>query len=103
MIPAEKLACPQVSFNNFQIFSKAMEEKQYTSYEFGPYCLLPFERLLLRDNKPLPLTPRVFDTLLAFVQNSGRLLSKDELMTMVWGETIVEESNLTQNIFVLRK
>lgn len=80
-----------------------MEEKPYTSYEFGPFRLLPFERLLLRDNQPVALAPRVFDTLLVFVQNSGRLLSKDELMQLVWGERIVEESNLTQNIFILRK
>ncbi|MBV9960374.1 MAG: tetratricopeptide repeat protein [Acidobacteria bacterium] len=80
-----------------------MEEKPYTSYEFGPFRLLPFERLLLRDDRPVALAPRVFDTLLVFVQNSGRLLSKDELMQLVWGERIVEESNLTQNIFILRK
>ena len=80
-----------------------MEEKQVASYEFGPYRLLLSERLLLRDGKPVPLTPRVFDTLLVFVQNNGRLLTKDELMKLIWGDRFVEEGNLTQNIFILRK
>lgn len=80
-----------------------MEERQITSYRFGNYRLLPFERLLLRDSRPVPLTPKVFDTLLVFIQNSGRLLSKDELMRLIWGDTVVEEGNLTQNIFVIRK
>lgn len=73
------------------------------AFEFGPYRLLVAERLLLRGGKSIPLAPKVFETLLAFVRNSGQLLSKDELMRLIWGDTIVEEGNLTQNIFVLRK
>lgn len=80
-----------------------MTEKKIVSYEFGPYQLLPAARLLLRDGRPVAVTPRVFDTLLAFVRNGGKLLSKDDLMRMIWRGTVVEEGNLTQNIFVLRK
>src|SRR5262245_52658334 len=72
-------------------------------YEFGPFRLDPRRRLLLRDGEPQPLRPKAFDTLLALVQNSGRVLCKDELMQAVWGPTIVEESGLTRNISELRK
>lgn len=80
-----------------------MESLPVDSYEFGPFRLLPNERLLLRDKQVIPLTPRVFDTLLVFVENSGRVLSKDELMKLIWPDTTVEEGNLSQNIFILRK
>src|SRR5262249_5166764 len=72
-------------------------------YEFGPFRLDPCRRLLLRDAEPLPLRPKAFDTLLVLVQNSGRVLDKDELMQAVWGGTIVEEGGLARNISVLRK
>lgn len=80
-----------------------MNEEQAISYEFGPYQLRPMERLLLRDGQPVILTPKVFDTLLFFVENNGRLLKKDELLDKLWADSIVEEGNLTQNIFMLRK
>jgi TolB-like protein/DNA-binding winged helix-turn-helix (wHTH) protein/Tfp pilus assembly protein PilF len=72
-------------------------------YEFGPFRLDPRQRLLLRDDKPIPLQPKAFETLLVLVRNSEKLVSKDELLSAVWSDTFVEESNLTQNIFVLRK
>jgi len=81
----------------------SMEDKNPTTYEFGPFRLLTIERLLLRAGRPVPLAPKVFETLLAFIQNRGRLVTKDELMNLIWGDTAVEEGNLTQNIFVLRK
>jgi DNA-binding winged helix-turn-helix (wHTH) protein/tetratricopeptide (TPR) repeat protein len=72
-------------------------------FEFGDFRLDPGRRLLLRENQPIQLQPKAFDTLLALVQNSGRVVTKDELMKLVWPDAFVEESNLTQNIFVLRK
>ena len=72
-------------------------------YEFGPFRLLPLERLLQRNGENIALTPKVFETLLIFVRHRGKLLPKDELMKMIWPDTTVEEGNLTQNIFVLRK
>lgn len=72
-------------------------------YEFGPFRLDPQKRTLLRHGVPVPLTPKVFDTLLLLVQNGGQTLSRDELMKAVWPDSFVEEGNLTQNIFVLRK
>jgi DNA-binding winged helix-turn-helix (wHTH) protein/TolB-like protein/Tfp pilus assembly protein PilF len=72
-------------------------------YLFGPFRIDTRKRRLLRDGEIVPLTSRTFDTLLAFAQNSGRVLDKDDLMQMIWPNTIVEEANLTQNVSVLRK
>lgn len=72
-------------------------------YEFPPFCLDVVERLLLRDGEIIPLTPKAFDVLLLLVQNSGHVVERSELMNTVWPETFVEEANLTQNIFMLRK
>src|SRR5215469_14173066 len=72
-------------------------------YEFGPFSLDPAERIISRDGTPLPLTPKVFDTLVCLVRNRGRLLTKDELLKEVWPGTFVEEVNLAVNISTLRK
>jgi DNA-binding winged helix-turn-helix (wHTH) protein/TolB-like protein/Tfp pilus assembly protein PilF len=72
-------------------------------YEFGPFLLEPSERLLLRSGESVPLPPKAFDTLLLLVQNSGHVLSKDELMKTLWPDTFVEENNLTQHVSMLRR
>ncbi len=72
-------------------------------YEFGPFRLDPQKRLLLREETPVSLTPKAVETLMVLVQNHGRIVSKDELMKTLWPDSFVEESNLSQNIFVLRK
>src|SRR5215469_1335398 len=76
---------------------------QKALYEFGPFSLDPAERVISRDGTPLPLRPKVFDTLLCLVRNRGRLLTKDELLKEIWPETFVEEVNLAVNISTLRK
>jgi DNA-binding winged helix-turn-helix (wHTH) protein/tetratricopeptide (TPR) repeat protein len=72
-------------------------------YQFGPFSLDARERVLRRDGEPLRLGPRVFDILLVLVQNSGRVLTKQELTQLVWRDIVVEESNLTRNVSTLRK
>lgn len=72
-------------------------------YEFGPFRVDERERRLLRDGEAIPLPPKVFETLLALVRNSGHLLTKDELLQTVWPGTFVEENNLTQYVSALRK
>ena len=72
-------------------------------FEFGSFRLDPAERLLLRDGRPVPLEPKVFETLLVLIRRGGRLVEKEELMQTVWPDCFVEESNLTRNISVLRK
>jgi TolB-like protein/DNA-binding winged helix-turn-helix (wHTH) protein/tetratricopeptide (TPR) repeat protein len=73
------------------------------NFEFGCFQLNPAERLLLRDQAPVHLPPKAFDALLVLVENRGRLLGKDELLTQVWPGTFVEEANLAQHISILRK
>lgn len=72
-------------------------------YEFGQFRLLPAKRLLLRNGEAIPLTAKVFDLLQILVENSTALLERETLMTALWPHAIVEESNLTQSIFVLRR
>jgi DNA-binding winged helix-turn-helix (wHTH) protein/tetratricopeptide (TPR) repeat protein len=72
-------------------------------YRFGPFLVNPAERLLTRDAVPIPLTHRVFETLLAFVRNPGRVLTKDELLETVWPDRFIDEGSLKQAIFALRK
>src|SRR5262245_51071236 len=71
--------------------------------EFGPFRLETGERLLLRQDERIPLTPKAFETLLALVEHSGRLVQKDDLIKQVWPDAIVEEANLARNIWALRK
>src|SRR5215469_17928571 len=71
--------------------------------EFGPFTLHARERVLRGEGKPVPLTPRTFDILLVLVQNSGRVLTKQEIIERVWHNTIVEESNLARQVSTLRK
>ncbi|HKP68601.1 MAG TPA: winged helix-turn-helix domain-containing protein [Pyrinomonadaceae bacterium] len=81
----------------------AVSESNSTVYRFDDFVLNPNTRLLSRGDEVIPLTPRVLDTLLAFVQRPGETISKDELMSAIWADSFVEESNLTQNVAVLRK
>jgi len=61
------------------------------------------EQLLLRGDKPVPLTPKAFDTLVVLVRHNKEVVSKDELMKAVWPDTFVEEVSFTRNIFMLRR
>ena len=73
-------------------------------YKFGDFRLDAAKRLLWRgDGTLVPLTPKVFETLLYLVQHSGAILDKERLMAAVWPDAIVEENNLTQNISALRR
>ena len=73
------------------------------SYRFGQFVLDPGRRTLSRADSPVSLTPKAFDVLLFLVQNPNRLVTKEELLQAVWGDTFVEEGNLTQYISHLRK
>ena len=73
------------------------------AFEFGPFLLDPAKRSLLRDGIPQPLTPKAFDLLALLVRHRARVLSKEELLSTLWPETFVEEANLSQQIFVIRR
>ena len=72
-------------------------------YEFGPFRLDSKSCVLLRAGAVVPLNPKAFDTLRVLVENHGSAVGKDELMKLVWPDTFVEETNLTQQISILRK
>ena len=72
-------------------------------YEFGPFRLDSGQRVLLRNGEPVPLQPKALDILLLLVRNPGQLITKEKLLSAVWPNLVVEESNLSQNIFLLRK
>ena len=76
---------------------------EHVDYTFGPFRLVPRERLLLRDGRPVPLTPKAFDTLVVIVERSGRLVDKEELLDRVWPGSVVEEATIAQNIFAVRR
>ena len=81
-----------------------MERPQKYIYEFDDFRVDPGRRLLLEgDGRPLPLTPKAFDTLIYLVQHSDVVLGKETLMRAIWGETAVEENNLNQCISALRR
>ncbi|HET9358828.1 MAG TPA: FlgO family outer membrane protein [Vicinamibacterales bacterium] len=73
------------------------------AYEFGAYRLEPPTRRLLRNGEPVPLTPKAFAVLLALIERRDRVVDKAELMRIVWPDSFVEEANLSQTIFVLRR
>lgn len=78
-----------------------MAEK--ASYEFGAFHLDSCKRLLTSQGKSLPLTPKAFDILLVLVEHAGQVMVKEDLLRIVWPDTVVEEGNLTFNIHALRK
>jgi DNA-binding winged helix-turn-helix (wHTH) protein/TolB-like protein/Flp pilus assembly protein TadD len=80
-----------------------MSDPDKQIYEFGEFYLDVSERRLLRNGVPLPLSPKVFDTLILLVNNSGRLVEKDRLLKELWPDTFVEEVNLSVNVSALRK
>jgi DNA-binding winged helix-turn-helix (wHTH) protein len=80
-----------------------MSEQVRHLYEFGPFRLDATERLLLRDQQHIPLTPKAFETLLVLVEHGGHVIDKTELMKKVWPDTFVEEVNLAKNVSSLRK
>lgn len=72
-------------------------------YRFGEFELDAQERVICRAGKPVALTPKAFDLLLTLVERHGHLVGKEELLSLVWPGTFVEESNLSYNMSVLRK
>ena len=76
-----------------------------TIYEFDDFRFVAKTRRLNRKSSGeyVPLQPKAAALLLFFIANDGRLLSKDEILETIWGENFVEESNLSQTVFVLRK
>ncbi|MEW6128085.1 MAG: winged helix-turn-helix domain-containing protein [Acidobacteriota bacterium] len=79
----------------------SQQKKQF--YDFDDFRLDVSDRLLFRRGEILPLTQKAFEVLLALVERKGQVVEKEELRKQVWGGSFVEEGNLTQNIYTLRK
>ena len=80
-----------------------MPEQIKDLYDFGPFRADAVRRVLLRDNIPVPLTSKAFDTLEVLLRNRDRVMEKEELLKAIWPDSFVEEANLTQNVSTLRK
>ena len=73
------------------------------TFSFGPFHLIPVQRLLLEGEKPLRLGSRALEILIALVERHNELVTKEELMARVWPNVFVESSNLTVHIAALRR
>ncbi len=89
--------------NISQFFSREMSVARRRLYEFSDFRLDALKRVLLREEVPVPLPPKVFDLLLILVESNNQELRKSDLMDRLWPDSYVEESNLTQSIFLLRR
>src|SRR6202789_4404862 len=81
----------------------AMNTDPKVVYEFGPFRMDPDKQVLLRDGQLIAVTPKAFETLLVLVRRGREVVSKEELLKEIWPDSFVEEANLSQQIFKLRK
>ncbi|MFL6468326.1 MAG: winged helix-turn-helix domain-containing protein, partial [Pyrinomonadaceae bacterium] len=72
-------------------------------YEFGDFCLIPSEGLLLRNGDSIPMVPKVFETLFFLIERRGTLVRKAELMDSVWADAFVEENAVSKAIWSIRQ
>ena len=75
----------------------------YVEFSFGPFRLIPEQQLLVEDGKPVSVGARGLELLRVLVENSGKVLSKDELISCIWPDTCVSESNLKVQMAALRR
>jgi len=80
-----------------------MTKPEQHYYEFGPFRLSVTDRLLLKGDEVIPLTPKLIDTLFLLTENSGHVLTKPVMMESLWPDSYVEQSSLTQNVSLLRR
>jgi eukaryotic-like serine/threonine-protein kinase len=99
--PSEAAQAGSISLKNPQWSSQAMETKDL--YEFGPFRADGRRKSLTLNGELVPLPVKAFDVLYALLQKPGQTVLKDQLMKEVWPDTFVEEGNLTQMVFLLRK
>lgn len=93
----------ELSSKESQINFKMRESSKQWVYNFENFRLDAEHLLLFRDGEQIKLTPKVVETLLVLIEHEGEIVSKDELMRSLWPDTVVEESNLSQNLYLLRK
>lgn len=92
-----------LTLKNREINFKVSDSQRKTVFEFENFRLDPVTKLLFRNGEQLVLTPKAVETLIALVENVGKVTAKEDLMRRIWADTIVEESNLAQYLHILRK
>jgi DNA-binding winged helix-turn-helix (wHTH) protein/Flp pilus assembly protein TadD len=73
------------------------------TYRFGPFTFDAARRRLSHDGQSIAVPPKALDVLDALLEHRGRTVEKDDLISRVWPDTVVEEANLTQSVFMLRR
>jgi DNA-binding winged helix-turn-helix (wHTH) protein/Tfp pilus assembly protein PilF len=102
VVPASKVLSESLRvFQTSSNTDNSMKVERF--FAFGPYQLDCERHLLLRGETPVPLHEKALEILIVLVRHRGEVVSKDELMKAVWPDAFVEEANLSQNVFVLRK
>ena len=89
--------------SNFLKFCSIMSQNASLEYRFGGYRLLAKDLRLSYRGRFLALTPKAAKTLLILLERAGTIVSKDELLRLVWSDGFVDESNLSQNVYALRR
>ena len=80
-----------------------MRDQRALSYKFGPFLLVVKERALWKGKESVCLTPKEFETLHVLVRDSGRLVTKDQILEEVWPDSFVADGSLSRNVSVLRR
>lgn len=83
--------------------SPAWPSPHATRLQIADWRLDLRNRLVTRDGAAIELTPRVFDLLMALAAAPGMLMTRDRLMKDVWADVVVNDANLTQSIWLIRK
>jgi DNA-binding winged helix-turn-helix (wHTH) protein/tetratricopeptide (TPR) repeat protein len=83
--------------------AETTDQKSSQLYAFGHFRIDPDRELLLHQDETVPIAPKAFQVLLVLVRHNKQVVTKDDLMKTLWPDTFVEETNLTRNIFLLRK
>lgn len=86
-------------------------QRNFTRHNLNNVCIYEFEGfrldaahlMLYKNEHPVSLKPKVVETLVALIERRGEIISKHELMNRLWQDSFVEEANLSQNIYLLRK
>ena len=80
-----------------------MREQLIDNFRFAEFELDTAKRLLFKSGEIVPLNSKTFDLLETLIESRGRVLSREELLTKIWPDQFVEESNLTVHVSTLRK
>jgi DNA-binding winged helix-turn-helix (wHTH) protein len=93
----------EILLKDLKRLAMRLTDEAVGAVEFGRFRLLPHRRELRADGVAVELGSRAFDILMVLIEARGALVSKDEFLSRVWPDTVVEENNLVVQISALRK